>query len=674
MDGVPYQVQREGDEVRIVAADGQLGPALWRDQQWHLKRGLYGGAVRAGAKNKHLEKTRETTRARIFSLADENLRLQNAFLRLIKPLDAKREEVDREKARRELTQKNPGDRLTEQQIQMRVADIDRKIASLEAQLHSMRLEAVTTKEQAQAVAEQLDAHYLKLIKLTPESGQKVLTDKRNEMLGYSLTDALYIRDELLRLSERTALHELAVALNGRYMVEIVKELAAYRLRLANSAPLLERALSAMQTIDDLLAKLPDTTEFHQDATPFTVDRFIEQRPFNIIHMCFEHIIGLAELALNPSKAKSVPRWHKAINQLSGSVLRAAAAAHADVLTSNLSLEDRAEILQEAWHQYSMAIYRATKQSNNAGALVNVDRLNAYKEQMALLKASVNALLQTGDEQGSTPRSVYPVSQQVRRAVRTAQGRLVVATEQLTEAGELQLVVSDAASTVIHRFRREDEAWREIVPEPAAPQPLPVEVAVIEAHARTVLEEGAALKLLAQEYIDNDLDPLELIDAVDQHIQRLEQAQDAIAVDETLQKALADAVSDSRANKAQWLTDLYSQTAKPGASALAFLHEQGLLRITYVRREVTRGAGVFDEYQINLLPSAEAKRGKPLWAAHFHLASQDANASDFTVGHLKLWRERKFGREDERRLREEGRILHRGRLSRQQVVGILSFVP
>lgn len=672
IDGVPYQVQRNGDEVRIVAVDGQLGPALWRDQQWHLKRGLQGGAFRAGGRSTPLEKNRQTTLAKISSLADENLKFQKAFQNLLKPLDAKRAEVDREKTRRELTLKNLGGRMTEQEIETRVADIDRKIAGFEAQLHDMRLEAVTTKEQALVIAGKLDAHYLKLLKLTPEQGQKALTDKRNEMLGYSLTDAVYIRDELLRLSDRTALHEIATALNGRYMVEVLKELAAYRVRLAQSAPLLERALTAMQTIDELLVMLPDTAEFYQGATPLTVGRFIEQRPFNSVDMRFEHIIGLAELALNPSKVKSLPRWHKAISQLSGSVLRAAAAAHADVLTSNLSQEDRVEILQEAWHQYSMAIYRATKQINSADALVNADRLEAYKEQMALLKESVNALLQSGDEQGSAPRSAYPVSQEVRRAVRTAKGRLVVATEQLTEAGELQLVVSDAASTVLHRFRREDDAWREIVPEPAAPEPLPAELAVREAHARTVLEEGVALKVLAQEYIDNDLDPQELIDAVDQRIQRLEQAQDAIAADEPLRQALADAVSESRVNKVQWLTDLYSKTAKPGASALAFLHEQGLLTITYVRRDQGRWAGVFDEYRIKVRDPKTKK--VTLWAAHFHLASQDANASDFTVGHLKLWHQRMYGRADEQRLRQEGSILHRGRLSRQQVVGIISFAP
>lgn len=212
----------------------------------------------------------------------------------------------------------------------------------------------------------LDEQLIQEIKLTPVNEQPAKMAKREEWLVATLSDAVYARDELLRMSDREALHTAARALSGRRMVEIGKELADYRRRLGDSMPLFARALEMMQVIDALLVQLPDSTVFHQGINETSVGTFIRHRQINIIDLRFEHIIASAELSLNPLKARGLSRWHKAINQLSGKRLRAAAAAHADVLTSELSPEDRAEVLQEAWHQYSMAIYRASRQLSRAG--------------------------------------------------------------------------------------------------------------------------------------------------------------------------------------------------------------------------------------------------------------------------------------------------------------------
>jgi hypothetical protein len=670
MDGVPYQVRRDGDELRIVSANGQLGPALWRGTGgvWQIKVGLFGGTGREKSKTTRIDKAREDVQRKVARHKISAVQLQKDFQASLGSLIAKEDEIKREQVRRNLTQSNPGGSLSEQQVNDRIAAIDLKVAAMQVEMSTLQLDTVTLKERVVSEELKLGEQLNTQIKLTPEDQKRGMELKRDEWLGFTLTDALYVRDEMLRLSDRMALHDTAASLNGRRMVEIAKELADYRRRLSDSTRLVARALVAMQTVDDLLVQLPASTDFYHADKKTTVGNFIQSRHLNIIDLHVEHLIALAELAFNPSKVKSLPRWHKAIRQLSGQGLRAAAAGHADVLTSDLSSDDRAEVLQEAWHQYSMASYRASRQIAVGGALVSTDMLNAYRQQLEVLKESVSKLLKE-DGRGSA----YPLSEDVRKAVRTADGRLVIATEQMTDEGA-QLVVTNFDNTVVHRFRKDAGEWKEVLPEVDALDPLPSALSEVESLAQAVLEEGDALHKLAQEYVEQDLDHRDLNGEVDLYISRLEQARDAIINNDALRQRLIAAVDTCKANKVRWLTQLHSGTAKPGAAALAFLHQQGLLNITYVRREVTRAGDVFDEYQIKLLSEAGAEGGKPLWAAHFHLASQDADAADFTVGHLKLWRERKFGKADEQKLREAGRILHRGRLGSTHVAGIIPFNP
>lgn len=669
MDGVPYQVRRDGDELRIVSAGEQLGPALWRGTGgWQIKVGLLGGTGRQNTKATSIGKAREDVHRKVASHNARVLQLQKDFQASLGSLIAKEGEIKREQIRRNLTQSNPGDNLSEEEVNDRIAAIDLKVAAMQVEMSKLQLDTVTIKERVVIVQLKQDEQLHTQIKLSSAADKPGMTIKRNQWLGFTLTDALYVRDEMLRLSDRRALHDTAASLNGRRMVEITKELADYRRRLGDSTPLVARALVAMQTVDDLLVQLPDSTVIHHGDRKTTVGNFIQSRQLNIIDLRFEHLIALAELSLNPSKAKSLPRWHKAIRQLSGQGLRAAAAAHADVLTSDLSSDDRAEILQEAWHQYSMASYRASRQIAVGGALVNADMLKEYRQQLEVLKESVNKLLQ---EDGQ--RSAYPLSEDVRKAVRTADGRLVIATQLMAEEGS-QLVVTNFDGTVVHRFRNDAGEWKEVLPEVDALDPLPSALSEVESLAQAVLEEDAALHKLAQEYLEQDLDHRDLNWEVDLYISRLEQARDAISNNDALRQRLIAAVDTCKANKVRWLTQLHSSTEKPGAAALAFLHQQGLLNIAYVRREVTRAGDVFDEYEIKLLSEAGAKGGKPLWAAHFHLASHDADAADFTVGHLKLWRERKLGKADEQKLREKGRILHRGRLGSTHAAGIIPFHP
>lgn len=71
---------------------------------------------------------------------DRALQLQKDFLALAPGLGNKQAELERELGKRKLTQDNPGDRLTEQQVKDRVATIDAQIAVLQSEFAVMRLQ------------------------------------------------------------------------------------------------------------------------------------------------------------------------------------------------------------------------------------------------------------------------------------------------------------------------------------------------------------------------------------------------------------------------------------------------------------------------------------------------------------------------------------------------------
>lgn len=263
--------------------------------------------------------------------------------------------------------------------------------------------------------------------------------------------------------------------------------------------------------------------------------------------------------------------------------------------------------------------------------------------MELLKQSANHLLIQASQEFAgmnvPMRAAYAVSEGMHRAVRTTTGELLIATQQATEDGGEQLVVSDpVGGDVLHRFHCRQGVWVETLPEPQAQDPAWVPASEAAEHARNVLEQGGALQERVRDYLARDLDHRDLETLVDGQIEALQAARDSVRDDEALHGRLVEAVAQWKGNKVAWLTRLHSQTRKPGAAALAFLHERNLLNVAYVRRETSANHVAFDEYRIQVLVQPGGKQVSATWAGHFHLDSQDASAADFSVGHLKNWSE------------------------------------
>lgn len=76
-----------------------------------------------------------------------------------------------------------------------------------------------------------------------------------------------------------------------------------------------------------------------------------------------------------------------------------------------------------------------------------------------------------------------------------------------------------------------------------------------------------------------------------------------------------------------------------------------------------------------LPEPGQVKGDGLWEAHFHYASVDTPRRQFSKAHLKVWWQRKLGREAQMRAAASGKDLleiYRSELRLADVEGIIPF--
>ncbi|WPU61144.1 hypothetical protein [Pseudomonas asiatica] len=153
----------------------------------------------------------------------------------------------------------------------------------------------------------------------------------------------------------------------------------------------------------------------------------------------------------------------------------------------------------------------------------------------------------------------------------------------------------------------------------------------------------------------------------QHLEKLNQAlsvvRDAGGNDKLIRTLEVD-LDKLEADKTFQMTTLYTDTKYPSAEGLQYLHGKRLIQVEYVERRTMQDGSAFDEYRIRRLPSKLS-----LWAAHFHLPSLDANADNFTVGHLKTWKQRSLSSQA---AAAAGQRVHRGRLTLAEARGIIPF--
>ena len=93
------------------------------------------------------------------------------------------------------------------------------------------------------------------------------------------------------------------------------------------------------------------------------------------------------------------------------------------------------------------------------------------------------------------------------------------------------------------------------------------------------------------------------------------------------------------------------------------------------RKALAGGDYLDIYEVRRLPREGQATGEGLWEVHFHYPAATTPVSEFSRGHLKLWSQRKLGRQAQMRAATSGRELldiYRAELRLRDIEGVIEL--
>ncbi|NLA03842.1 hypothetical protein GTA07_29950 [Rhodococcus hoagii] len=393
---------------------------------------------------------------------------------------------------------------------------------------------------------------------------------------------------------------------------------------------------------------------------------------------------MGELALRFEGLQDYSHYAVFRDALAGDRLRVAANSHHLSMFTDLQTAQRIDILQSAWDEYSAAILNSQRIAQLGNALVDIERLEAYRQQMVELKTMAGDALvvalreQAVGQQHSTTRPVPSAGvagshnsegpDGDRHGVDRRWAACAASARDLQHDGTAYLHPGKWHLGRTAACRGQSNTTRVPTPESERQE---------QALAEGMLAQNQNVLARARKLVEEDVDSHSLtsmLDAQTAEVQTLrDQLADSEAEPELLQR-LDDALVALRDGKREVLVKLHSTTRFPSAEGLHYLHKQGLVRVTYQGPRQPLAEGYLDEYRIDVLEAPDSERGKPLWAAHFHFNDAAAAPTAFGKGHLKLWRQRKLGYREQVRsaaMGEELRI-HRGNLTYAQARGVIPF--
>lgn len=683
-----YRVEHSPAGVRVVDNKANPGPWLIRaDSVWRIDSSLRlsGGMNRSGTRASLASQFRKLHKA-INDHDERRVAASNEFHRLGAEVVSLQAKLTALGARRESTHQAqaalpPGEES--QKLQLLIDQFDARIAQWEAETVSMRKAAVQQLETA-VVA---DTAILPLLSAMKEPKYRTELEKGgwNEILpDYEVTTRAniirnndFVVTELWSLSDYAGLGELQKRIEGQDLTQVRAEYQRFRQRLTLVVDMQDRVLTAFEHLDQQLADTPDDFEIvgPDGDAPRTTGELIALRKFTTVQMRFHQVLNLADLALHLDDAAGQKKLFGYRDGLAGIALRNAAEAHGELDFANLGAQDRITILQEAWDEYSAALLNSDRIRRNGGKLIEPAMLDRYRAHVEKLKLDAGRRLleaareQDGGQGSSTSiaRSPYKASDTPQHLVRNAHGQLLFGTQVIVDGQPILEVRESFSNELLATFEQVDGQWQQREParRPSfSTEPPPADLSL---WVQSLIEESDEIKEKAEAYVKNDIKSGALVQLYDAQLEKMDQAAAVVrdgGGNDILLRALERYADALRADKKLQLTTLYTDTNYPSAEALKFLHDEGLLKVEYVERRTMQNGTAFDEYKILRLPS---KRN--LWAAHFHFESPDAFAEDFTVGHLKTWKQRRMSSQ---LAAQSGLRLHRGRLTLEQARGIIPF--
>lgn len=680
--GGTYAVVINAQGPRIQSLDGELGPFLRRELgAWHVDGGLRlrGGMPRSRvqrlqeAKKQQLERLKEQERALIVDSAprrrelEKYIRQESENKALILELEQEAS-LDSVQVSKLSLLKNLQIRYTE-----RVAEGYRRLIEVDRQ-HDRLLTEITTVRSADPVLDMvLDGQRSDIRRSLVEncgSYYNRLADMIND------EDMAEQREQMLVLPET----DIEIQ-HYQDFTKALESVQAWEQELIDLSGPFDALLE--ETLKDSTIHFK-SEDGGRDTKAQMLNLIIQARRANAVDLEFRMLQDLGELSLDRLGGADEATLIEYQTYLNGPALASAGAAHAELATGDLALNERLEIWNGVMDAYEEAAGMADYLLSVGKKVIRADKLRLYQQTLGKLKDSVRVEMASDlreQELADLPRvrtPLYAVRGGIRRVVRTHRGRSIVGEEAQVD-GESVIQQKDSYSKVLKTFRRQNSTWVE----DAESNPLegasssPQGLASVRRRGRTLLDEMDSVVKLARRYVASD-EPLGLSTVLELHREKLRETLAALPRSEddmALYDDLETAIESLQATQNDLLKSIYFTTTHPTARALKYLHEHKQLTVvrTVKRRPLPRN-DFLDVYEIRRAAESGHGRGIGLWEAHFHYASESAADLEFVTAHLKTWAQRSLGRDAQLRAAQNSEVLeiYRGKLSRADVVGIIPF--
>ncbi|MEE1887660.1 dermonecrotic toxin domain-containing protein [Pseudomonas carassii] len=679
--GDAYEVQADGERMRVVTTTGQLGPWLERKYgQWRIDAGL---RLRGGMPKTHRELLREANKRRIETLKTREAELTRRHNDMAEPLNRHRalllEKDQRIKALEAIEQPD--------ELNLKELDVPRRLRKQINIKLAYELKAIIDNYvEHGAVLSEMYA-----MRQDDTSLTSALLDLRSMIRQDLIDSAATFHDELAsfvntdnvdRLAEQITVHPESDAEIARYKVfrEALEGVVKWETDLVEISSLLDRLLE--ETLKDGSIYFRDAKTHARINKNKELRSQIEARRLTAVDLEFRLLQDLAELSLDRLADVDERVLQNYFDYLASSNLRSAGGTHGDLAGSTLSLTDRIEVLKGVLEDYEEASTMAEYLGSVGGAAVRGEQLKAYQKVLGELKgAAEREMAQLVRE--SELHELRPPKVQVhaprggrRHLARTDRGRSVLAEEVEVDGVAVVQQRDYRTQHVLKTFRQKGKEWVEDTHDEEGSDPLsPLEPRIARKQAQVLVDQVDSVIGLARGYFKAN-EPLNLSTIIDGHLDKLNEALAGHSPEDELFEGLTGVIERLRAIRRDLLISLYFSTSRPNANSLRFLSEQKLVTVERVGPRKALATGDYLEvYEVRRLPREGSVTGEGLWEAHFHYPNATTPNNAFSKGHLKLWSQRKLGRLAQMRAATSGRDLldiYRGELRLADLTGIIDF--
>ncbi|MFJ3074139.1 dermonecrotic toxin domain-containing protein [Pseudomonas sp. NPDC087029] len=678
--GENYRVEFEGDQVRIIDAEGNRGPLLVRRfGAWRVDGGLH---LRGGMPRSRVQQIKEANARKMAALnqQDKDLILQS------KKLEATF------KGHRTMLEKTKADLLELAAVEQPEPDQIRRKELLKG-LEGRYREIVVYDLKALIENGLQHDQVLDEISALPrhrEVMEQALRQGRANLRQEMIQDCESFYNEMAAMINQEEVGELANRVCAR--PELEQEVKLYEQFFEVMAKVVKWESDMVQIARQFDAVLERTLK--DDAITFTdqqsglskhawLGRIVEQRRQTGIELEFQLLMDIGELCLDRLGVgvhEHVLEEYE--HYLKGAGLRSAGAAHGDPARAEVARDEQINILNGVVDAYAEADAMASYLRSLGGAAVRPERLDQYRALLNTLKDSAEkelvAAVQEQEllEQRPLRQPIYAPRGGRRHVVRTHRGRSVVGVERERDGTRVLEQLDDRAN-VLKTFRLQGAEWVEDVSVEESERRPSLGLAQERELGKRLIEQVESVIGLGRQYERHD-EPLGLATVIDGHIDKLEEVRanfTSSEADQALEQNLSHAIERLATVKRDKLVSLYLATSHPTAQSLRFLLQEKKVRLSRqgARRKLS-ATDFLDVYEVRR--NAEgSKPGRLLWEAHFHYPAADTPEREFSKGHLKLGYQSKLGREAQMRAAASGKevlAIYRGNLRLADVEGLIPF--